>query len=152
MAKEPQGEFWPIDLLLDGGLGPQHVLGRGRVVRLGRNIGIAVIDHLEIVEDVEIEFLDIGRGISGRLLTHPLGRLDPEFLFDPGVERTPARCVGRADDDHVGALQLLRMDGDGAAHEARHVLREKRIAPALHEIGIADRFPVRIAHQSPPSR
>jgi hypothetical protein len=52
-----------IHLGLDRSLRPQDVLDRGDIIGLGRDLGIAVIDDLELLQNVDIEILHVA-GIS----------------------------------------------------------------------------------------
>jgi hypothetical protein len=157
IAYEPQGEFCPThdrecagvehraDLLLDRGLRAEDVLDRRLVIGLRRDLCVTEIDHLEVLEHVEVEVLDIARLVPDGLLPDALGSGNPIALRYAGV-LGPAGNIGSTDDRRVHALQVRGRGGVGQAHERGLVGFEHGEVP-LPGIGrIADRVPFWIAN------
>ena len=61
----------------------QDQLGRLVGHHLDRDVGIPVVDHLDVFEEIKIEILNVTAGIPCRLLTHALGRRDPVLHGHP---------------------------------------------------------------------
>jgi len=129
-----------VHLLLDGGLRPEDVLGGRLVEHLGRDVRIPEIYELEVLEHVEVEVLDVAGGVPDGLLPDPLRSRDPLGLRHPGV-LLPARDVRRADDRHVGPLEVSGRRGERLAHERRLVAVDHREVAGPDMDPVADRVP-----------
>jgi hypothetical protein len=134
-----------VDLLLDRGLRAEDVLDGRLVIGLRRDLRVAEIDHLEVLEHVEVEVLDVARLVPDGLLPDALGSGNPVALRHAGV-LGPAGDIGSADDRRVHSLQIRGRDGVGQSHERGLVGFEHGEVP-LPGIGrIPDRVPSWIAN------
>jgi len=139
-----------VDLLLDPLLCCQHRLVGLGVVGVRVEFGIPVVDHLQVLEDIEVEFLDVSRWVAGRLLSHPLGRCGPFSAIHAPHLVAGAGHVLTPDDHDIGPFEIGRCLRGGSAHEGGGVLVEHRdVGPV--EYVVLDRLPVRVAHALSPS-
>ena len=133
-----------VHLGLDRGLGGEHVLRRLVVHHRLRNVGVAVVHHPQVLEDIEVEVLNVPGGVTRGLLAHSLRRLDPVLHRHSGVVATGGGDVGGSDDDHLGAVEVLTVSRDVTRHEGGRLRGEQGPLVPGREAGGGELFPGRI--------